>query len=217
MSNSASSAIPAPVPALAAASSVETVLPGVLRWSAYSPAHKVELTSHAVAIESGTGLVFDPIPLIAEIWDWFPPAGPPLGIVLTNDNHERDTAAWRALFPVPVWAPPEFTAAPAGLQKWNTGPDPGSPYQGWNIVPLPGGAPGESAWYCAARSLVVFGDAVVNLEGRTLELLPDKYCTDPARLRQSLRALVEREFDHALFAHGNALIGSASRRIAALL
>lgn len=215
MSNTASSA--GPVPAPAAACSVETVLPGVLRWSAYSPAHKVELTSHAVAIGAGTGLVFDPIPLTAEIWDWFPPAGPPLGIVLTNDNHERDAAAWRALFPIPVWAPPEFTATPPGLQKWNTGPNPQSPYQDWDIVPLPGGAPGESAWSCAARSLVVFGDAVVNLDGRALELLPDKYCTDPGRLRESLRELVKRGFENALFAHGRPLIGSASRRIAALL
>lgn len=215
MSNTASSAGPFPAPA--AACSVETVLPGVLRWSAYSPAHKVELTSHAVAIGAGTGLVFDPIPLTAEIWDWFPPAGPPLGIVLTNDNHERDAAAWRALFPVPVWAPPEFTATPPGLQKWNTGPNPQSPYQDWDIVPLPGGAPGESAWTCAARSLVVFGDAVVNLDGRALELLPDKYCTDPGRLRESLRELVKRGFENALFAHGRPLIGSASRRIAALL
>jgi hypothetical protein len=64
---------------------------------------------------------------------------------------------------------------------------------------------------------MVFGDAVVNLDGRGLELLPDKYCTDPAQLRNSLRSLREISFENALFAHGTPLIGSAAARIAGLL
>ncbi len=201
------------------ASSVETVLPGVLRWSVFSPAHKVELCSHAVRMPGtrGTGLVFDPISLSAEIWDWFPPDGPPDALVLSNGNHERDAAVWRALFPVPVWAAPEARINLSGVSHWASGDSPSSPIPGWNLLPLPGGAPGESAWHCPALSLVVFGDAVVNLAGRTLELLPDNYCTDPARLRRSLRAMRAIPFENALFAHGTPLIGSASRRIAELL
>lgn len=203
----------------AIASSVERVLPGVLRWSVFSPAHKVDLCSHAVRMPSarGTGLVFDPISLSAEIWDWFPPSGPPDALVLTNDNHERDTVVWRALFPVPVWASPESRIDLPGANRWASGDSPASPFPGWNLIPLPGGAPGETAWHCPALSLVVFGDAVVNLAGRTLELLPDKYCTNPAWLRQSLQFVDSIPFENALFAHGTPLIGCASRRIAGLL
>ena len=64
---------------------------------------------------------------------------------------------------------------------------------------------------------MVFGDAVVNLAGRGLEILPDRYCTDPARLRQSLREMLQRPFERALFAHGIPLERSASAQIAALL
>ncbi len=197
----------------AVATSVETVFPGVLRWSVYSPAHKVELTSHAVGI-GDTGIVFDPIPLAAPIWDWFPPRGAPTAFVLTNENHERDLVRWQSLFPVPAWASPDANLHLPYLQRWESGPRPVCPITGWEIVPLPGG---EAAWFCPELSLAVFGDAVVNLTGRGLEILPDRYCTDPARLRQSLRGLVQRRFDRALFAHGNPLERSASAQIAALL
>ena len=198
---------------------VEAILPGVLRWSVYSPSHKVELTSHAVSFGNslGTGVVFDPIGLAPEVWDWFPPHGPPIALVLTNENHERDTLGWRDLFPVPVWAAPDAHLELGGVQRWENSPKPTCPIDGWEIIPLPGGARGETAWHCASLSLVVFGDALVNLEGRSFELLPDRYCTDPSRLRHSLRLLLERRFDSALFAHGHPLLGSASDKIAALL
>ena len=205
----------------AVATAVTTVLPGVLRWAVYSPAHKVELCSHSVRLPNvrGTGLVFDPIPLTPEIWDWFPPEGPPEALILTNENHERHAAAWRDLFPVPVWAAAGAKLTRPGIRRWDARlpvPVP-APVPGWTLIPLPGGAPGETAWHCPAQSLMVFGDAVVNLEGRGLERLPDHYCTNPAQLRDSLRSLRGISFEYALLAHGTPLIGSAAARIAGLL
>jgi glyoxylase-like metal-dependent hydrolase (beta-lactamase superfamily II) len=80
-----------------------------------------------------------------------------------------------------------------------------------------GGGPAETAFRIPALDLVIFGDAVVNLPGRALELLPDKYCADPARLRAGLRQLVASPFARAVFAHGPALVTEASVRVAALL
>lgn len=186
------------------------VLPGVFRWSAYSPAHKVELTSHAVW--DGTRcVVFDPIPLpegtvIPGRW--------PDRIVLTNENHGRDAAAWCARFKIDAWASSEadLDLDLPDLRRWD---DSAGPLEGWDLIRLPGGPGGETAFHFPARSLVVFGDAVVHLPGRGLELLPDKYCQDPARLRASLRQLPT--FENAVFAHGDPLLGNASTRIAELL
>ena len=89
--------------------------------------------------------------------------------------------------------------------------------EGWTPVPLPGGAPGETAWRLPSLGLVVFGDAVVNLSGRELELLPDKYCIDPKVLRRSLAGLLEEPLAIALFAHGEPLMEGASERIRGLL
>ena len=61
----------------------------------------------------------------------------------------------------------------------------------------------------------VFGDAVVHLPERGLELLPDKYCTDPAALRISLAGVPA--FERAVFAHGQPLLTGASAKVAALL
>ena len=195
------------------ATSAVEVLPGVHRWAAFSPEHKVELAAHSVW-DGRTLLVFDPIPLAAEVLDWFPVPHAPDAVVLTNENHERDTARWRDFFPLAVWAAPDAHLVLDGVRRW----DPAAPpFPGWEIVPLPGGAGGESAWFCPAKSLVVLGDAVVNLLGRGLELLPEKYCRDPAQLRASLRSLVARPFAHAVFAHGRPLLGEASAQIAGLL
>ncbi|MCW5558698.1 MAG: hypothetical protein KIT22_12815, partial [Verrucomicrobiae bacterium] len=66
------------------------ILPGVFRWSADSPAHKVELSSHAVR-DPGRLLIFDPIPLARSL-DL--PGRDEGVILLTNENHLRDAAAW---------------------------------------------------------------------------------------------------------------------------
>lgn len=270
---------------------VSEILPGVFRWAAFSPHHKVELAAHAVC-DDRTLLVFDPIPLADEamsrLWQglgartscrgsqsWVqsvtPEALPSLlaptaltgglesppsrrcVIVLTNENHERDGERWRALFDATIWA---LGSAEGGMiersvdghVRENTPTKPtGRQEPGrsavlvdvtvrapmkfhrsgdvtgalaelppeWKAFPLPGGAPGEMAFQHVSRSLMVFGDAVVNLPERGLELLPAKYCRDQAELRCSLRTLPP--FERAVFAHGQPLLSAASERIAALL
>jgi hypothetical protein len=88
------------------------------------------------------------------------------------------------------------------------------PFPEWRAFPLAGGGPGETAFFLADRSLMVFGDAVINLPGRNLELLPPKYCSNADSLRASvLQLTASHPFEHAVFAHGSALIGNAAQRI----
>jgi len=192
-------------PHLISAAGPLEILPGVFRWSADSPAHQVELASHAIR-ESRRLVIFDPIRLVQGLD--LPGGGV---ILLTNENHLRDAAAWRRNFGFPVWCAPEAVVDLPDLLRW--GAD-GDPAPDWIRISLPGGPAGETAFYHPERSLVVFGDAVVHLAARGLEILPDKYCADPARLRESLKALPR--FNHALFAHGDPLLGNASDAIAAL-
>lgn len=185
------------------------VLPGVLEASAFSPAHKVDLTMHAVRTRSGW-VVVDPT---GDPGSW--PAEAPAAVVLTGGNHVRDAARWGARWRCPVHAPGPALAELPGAVGF---PPAGTGWSdGWEAVPLDGGGPGETAFRIPSLDLVVFGDAVVNLAGRGLELLPDKYCADPAALRRALRALLSRPFGRAVLAHGDAVLASASDRIAALL
>ena len=86
---------------------------------------------------------------------------------------------------------------------------------GWRAIPLPGGAPGETAYHCGVMDLMVFGDAVVQLPSRGLELLPVKYCQDEGQLRESLRRLPR--YGRAVMAHGEPLLEAASERVGALI
>lgn len=135
-------------------------------------------------------------------------------VVATNGNHERAAMEWARLGAVELWAPRGSGLESAGWRMFQ----PGMPWiHDWEVVDLAGGGPGEVAIRIPALDLVVLGDAVVNLSGRGLEVLPDKYCSAPARLRAALRGLVGRPFERALMAHGDPLTTHASRRIAALL
>lgn len=183
------------------------ILPGVFRWSEYSPAHKVELASHAVW-DGRRLVVFDPIPLPRGLE--LPGSGGDL-ILLTNENHLRAASTWSDELHLPVWCAPDAGVTHPGVRRW--GPE-GDPTPDWIRFPLPGGPGGETAFFDPTRSLMIFGDAVVNLAGRGLEILPDKYCTDPVRLRRSLQTLPC--FAHAVFAHGDPRIGGAGEAIAAL-
>jgi len=195
------------------AESCAEILPGVFRWEIFSPEHRVELTSHAVLL-GGNLYGFDPIPLAESAFQKLSARGKPLALALTNENHERAGAQWRARWCVPLWASPEARLELPSVERFAAGP---GMWQGWQLEPLPGGAGGELAFRLATESLVVFGDAVINLPGRGLELLPAKYCRDQARLRVSVATLAAWPFERAVFAHGAPILERASERIAAML
>lgn len=185
--------------------STQLVAPGIWRWSAYSPHHRVELGSHLVW-DGIRAVVFDPLPLNGRLWNEWPNAKVPGVLVVTNFNHERALDIWRTRFPN------------AAIVGWPTSPTEAeidSCLVGWKAIPLPGGAPGETAYQCAHLDLMVFGDAVVNLAIRGLELLPDKYCENSGQLQESLRRIPR--YGRALLAHGEPLLEAAAERVGAVL
>ncbi len=189
-------------------------LPGVRRWHAYNAAIRVEWACHALQTQDASWVLVDPIGG-PEHLGWNDSERPRVSAVIaTNGNHERAALEWDRESRVRLWA-----ASGSGLDStaWQRLPH-GSGWQDdWVVEDLTGGGPGEVALRISGMDLVVFGDAVVNLAGRSLELLPDRYCTDPARLRESIRRLVDAPFGRAVFAHGDPIKDGASRRIGSLL
>lgn len=194
-------------------SEVVEVERGIWRMAAFSSHHRVELACHIIW-DGSCCVAFDPLPWSDAQWPLGPRPLPPDFIVVTNQNHVRDSVAWRGRFP---------RARRAGFQHGAT--DPSGEVQdnpvaeadcipGWRSIPLPGGAGGETAYHCPFLHLMVFGDAVVHLKERGLEILPDKYCQNPRRLRASLRGLPP--FGRALFAHGEPLWRNAGEAVGRL-
>lgn len=195
------------------AEGVREVMPGVWQWECFSPEHKVELTSNAVSAE-GVLYIFDPIDLALAARKTFLVDKSALRFVLTNDNHERAVRQWLNAVNAPLWNSAEFDLAGLSANHWPVGVVSWGP---WEVFPLPGGAVGEVALRWRERSLVVLGDAVFNLPKYGFNVLPEKYCRDQVKLKQSLMALTEEAFETVLFAHGVPILQGASSKIRELV
>ncbi len=178
-------------------------------WKLYVDRVKVDCTSTLLRAADGW-TVFDPLDIAEE------DLSPILGgesvsrIILTSENHQRDSVAlatrWNCPILAPVEARPELVA-----DQWYAAGDvlPG----GLRVIPLSGGALGESA--LLGGGVLVVGDAMIHL--KEFDILPDKYCLDPARLRHSLAALLAEDFSTLCFAHGLPLEEQPRERLRALL
>src|SRR5262249_11807359 len=85
------------------------------------------------------------------------------------------------------------------------------------VVGLPGKSPGEVAFHCPVRRRLVVGDAVIGNPPGALSRLREKVMDDPARLRASVRALAELEFDVLLTGDGAPILQDARARLRELL
>jgi hypothetical protein len=97
---------------------------------------------------------------------------------------------------------------------------------------LPGGivacevgalSPDETALYLPRHRALAIGDGIVRWEGvEGLTFVPDFLMDDPEKTRAGLRAayrrlLDELEFEHLLLTHGEPVIGTARKELAALV
>ena len=80
-----------------------------------------------------------------------------------------------------------------------------------------GKSPGEVALHWPERKILLVGDAVVGHPPGRCKLLPDKVVDDPARLRDSVRALLALDFDILLVGDGDPILDSAKDRLRELV
>ena len=196
------------------------VIPGIFHWTAFHPRIRQQVSSYYVdPLDGGGGTVLDPM-LPEEGLDWFRERGPPERIVLTNRHHYRHSAPLVESFGCPV------LCQRSGLHEFEGGPD---------VVPFDFGdelAPGitalevgaicseETALHIrAAEGALAFADGLVRLSGAGVGFVPDYLLGDePERVKRGLLAalgrLLEHDFDHLLFAHGDPIVdgGKAALR-----
>ncbi len=192
---------------------------GLVTWQAYDPVSRVDLTSSALLLGE-TWFAVDPIPLAPAAFDRLVGEMAPArcgGIVLTSSNHERSAGWFAERLSVPVHAHPDVAGA-VNLAI-DVSLTPGKPlFDTLEVIPLPGAAQGEIALYWPGLGgLWIVGDALIHLDATGLVFLPDRYCSDPALLRHSARALLDRPCATVAFAHGRALTNDAFHRLTTLI
>jgi glyoxylase-like metal-dependent hydrolase (beta-lactamase superfamily II) len=194
-------------------SSLTASAPGFLSWTTYLPEAKVNGNSHAY-LDGNKVILVDPTLPNPEVEAGIKKLGTPIAIILTSGNHERATAALRERYTVPVASGVE--AVKELSFKPHVPLDMTPQIHALEPVSLAGAAKGEYALHCKKNKVLIVGDALLNLD-TGLTILPDKYCTDPKKLRESLQKLLALEFDHILFAHGAPLSDNPRAKLKALL
>jgi glyoxylase-like metal-dependent hydrolase (beta-lactamase superfamily II) len=197
---------------MASANEIFQVKPSLYFWQVYEPSVKCDLSSHAYRSRAGL-VLFDPAPLTTAALKELKSYGPPVAIILTNANHERAALFYRKHFEIPIIAAPEskpgLTLLPDVFIQFEES------IYGLRPVSLAGSVAGETA-FLAPEGILFVGDSLIHLH-KGLELLPDKYCTDPRLNRESLRKLTNLSFDTIAFAHGTPLLSHAREKLRQLV
>ena len=169
------------------------MLPGIFHWSAVHPEIRVPVHCHYLAPQR---MLLDPL-VPAEGLELFERLGPPRHVLLTNRLHSRETARFALRFGCEIWC------NAAGLDHF--GPDgelPGLEVRGFAAGEiLPGGVRSlEIGELCPDETAFWIGDAPEAIK---------------RALREAYRRLLQLDFDHLLFAHGEPWLGGGRRALAA--
>ncbi len=193
---------------------MQTILPGVMWWTALHPQWGIELSSYYLVEER---VLIDPrVP--PEGLEWFEGSGAPVAALLTNRHHYRDAGLFAERFGTRVLVnrlgAQEFTAGEP-VEFFSAGDElPG----GVTAVEVGGICADETALFAPAHRAVSVADGLVRMPGDApLGYVPDDLMHDPDRTRAALTAaytrLLDLDFDHLLLAHGHPVRGGAREEL----
>lgn len=195
---------------LAAHRPIRELLPGVHHWTAMHPRIRLPVDSYFI---EPAGVVLDPM-VPREGLAWFEHGRRPAQVVLSNRHHLRDGPRFADAFGCPIRC-----SAP-GLHAFAGGPGVEGFAFGNEVAPgitaheLGAICPDDTALHIRTPGggALAFADGLTRPRGGGLRFVPSFLMGDDAAavraaLRERLRPLLELDFDHLLFAHGDPLIG----------
>jgi glyoxylase-like metal-dependent hydrolase (beta-lactamase superfamily II) len=198
---------------------VDEILDGIFHWTAFHEGIRMDVSSYYVAHESFA--LIDPM-LPDDGLEWFERRQAPERILLTNRHHYRHSARFVEAFDCPVYC------HEAGLHEFEGGPAVEGFAFGEEVAPsivaleVDAICPEDSSLHISASGgALAFADGLVRFRDDSLAFVPDSLMDDPETvkrgLRESLRSLLERDFDSLLFAHGLPLVGGAKSALTAFV
>ena len=192
------------------------IVTDIFTWAWFSEPHGYNFNGHLVRHPAGN-LCLDPVP---------PDEGDAAEIVrigvskilLTNRNHSRAANAVRARTGARTFIHPDDAAHAKSQGAEIDGKLSDAEKIGpLTIVAVPGKSPGEVALHWPERGLLIVGDALIGNPPGRCALLREKVMDDPARLRQSVRKLLELDFDTLLVGDGTSILHDAKARLRELV
>lgn len=199
---------------------MQEIQPGLWHWSTAHAKWGITIHSYYLS-KTGGGAVIDPrVP--AEGLEWFGRHGEPAHAILTNRHHYRDAGLFREAFGTVVHC------HSAGMHEFTGGEEVESFEHGdtlaGGIEALEVGSlcPEETAlWAPLAGGVLSLGDSVVRENGE-LGFVGDHHMGDDPEavkrgLRRALRRILELDFRHLTFAHGEPIVGEGKQRLRAFV
>jgi hypothetical protein len=199
---------------------MEEILPGVFHWTTFHEGIEQDVHSYYINATDPAILIDPRVP--DEGIKLFEKYKTPKHIYLTNRHHYRHSGRFTKEFRAKVWCHKD------GLHEFSKG-EQVTPYKHGdklpgNVLALEVGVlcPEETALYIpVSDGIISIGDAIVRYDDE-LGFVPDYLMgDDPEGVKNGLRkvfiSILETEFDHLLFAHGEPWIGGAKKGLSAFL
>jgi glyoxylase-like metal-dependent hydrolase (beta-lactamase superfamily II) len=192
------------------------ILPGIFTWPWFSEPHGYNFNGYLVLHPEGN-LCVDPVEPGGEDLEELARRGVSR-ILLTNRNHSRAankirarTGARTAIHPADA---PHARGQGTELDdELKVGAKAGP----FVVVGAHGKSAGEIALHWPERSILIVGDAVIGNPPGHGGLLPERVMDDPARLRESVEALLVLDFDALLTGDGEPILKGAKARLQELV
>lgn len=182
------------------------IAPGIFHWTAYHAPISANVSSYYIA---PAGVVIDPKRPDGG-WEALP--AKPEQVLLTSGHHSRDAQECAQEFGIPIRASREAADRLDGKLQVEVFGHPDEPAPGVTAIHIGKLSDDEGAFHIAVdQGAIAFADGL-NRYGGALGFFPDELLGEhPDRvkegLKQSFAGLLERDFAHLLFAHGEPLVG----------
>jgi glyoxylase-like metal-dependent hydrolase (beta-lactamase superfamily II) len=192
------------------------IVPDIFTWAWFSEPHGYLFNGYLVRHSEGN-LCVDPVPPSDESLADIARMGV-ARILLTNRNHSRAANVVRERTGARTFIHPDDAAhARSQGAEIDGALGVGEKIGPLTIVAVPGKSPGEVALHWPERELLIVGDAVIGNPPGSCALLREKVMDDPARLKHSVRKLLDLEFDALLLGDGVSILHDAKSRLKELV
>lgn len=191
---------------------MQEIAPGIHHWTAYRDTIGTTVSSHWI---EPAGVVIDPL-VPDEGLEAFDVA--PQQVVLTTGLHTRHAERFAEAFSIPIRAPREAADRLGDRLVFDPYTDGEELAPGVRAVHIGVLCPDEYALHItAAEGAIAFADGLHHHDGPLGFFSDDLLGDDPEEVKRGLkeqfRALLERDFEHLLFAHGDPIVGDGKRAL----
>ncbi len=188
------------------------IVDGILTWSWFSEPHGYDFNGHLIR-DPGGNICVDPVEPTESDLEAIVREGV-TRILLTNRNHSRASNRVRARTGAQT-AIHADDAEHARSQDTEIDDDltVGGRIGPLEVIGAAGKSPGEVALFWRDRRILIVGDAIIGNPPGLCGLLPERVMDDPARLRSSVRAFLDLDFDTLLVGDGESMLRDAKARL----